>query len=169
MRIVERALNGLLVLEPRVFNDNRGVFFESFNENTFNTLIGEPVSFLQDNHSVSKINVVRGLHMQAPPFAQGKLVRVAHGKVFDVAVDVRKGSPTFGQYFGLELSAENNLMLWIPAGFAHGFSVLDDNSIFLYKCTNVYNKESELTLLYNDAALAIDWKVENAIISGNDR
>lgn len=158
----------MLVLEPRVFADSRGTFFESFNENAFKDLAGEEFSFVQDNHSVSKKNVIRGLHLQAPPFAQGKLVRVVSGCVYDVAVDIRTGSPTFGQYFGIELSAANNLMLWIPPGFAHGFSVMEENSVFLYKCTNIYHKQSEMTLMYNDASLGIDWKVENAIISEKD-
>jgi dTDP-4-dehydrorhamnose 3,5-epimerase len=169
MRVVERALDGLLVIEPRVFTDSRGVFFESFNQKGFNEIVGAPVEFLQDNHSVSHINVIRGLHLQAPPFEQGKLVRVAKGKVYDVAVDVRVGSPTYGKSFGLELSASNNLLLWIPPGFAHGFSVLENESVFLYKCTNVYNKNSEMTILYNDTDIDIDWKVNSAIVSDKDK
>ncbi len=169
MRIVENALNGLLVLEPRVFSDNRGIFFESFNQKVFSELIGAETSFVQDNHSVSSKNVIRGLHLQAPPFDQAKLVRVTQGKVYDVAVDVRKNSPTYGQWFGVELSAQNNLMLWIPEGFAHGFSVLEDNTVFLYKCTGVYHKNSEMTILYSDTKLNINWKVENAIVSEKDK
>lgn len=168
MKVVDKALNGLLVIEPRVFKDARGAFFELFNAAAFNEILGHSVEFLQDNHSISSRNVIRGLHLQAPPFAQGKLVRVAVGKVLDLAVDIRKGSPTFGQHFAVELSAENNLMMWIPPGFAHGFSVLEDDSVFLYKCTNIYNKDSEMTLLYNDPALNINWRVTNPVVSEKD-
>jgi len=168
MQVVEKALNGLLVIEPNVFNDERGSFFESFNQHKFNELIGEEISFVQDNHSISKRNVIRGLHLQAPPYAQGKLVRVSSGRVVDFAVDIRKSSPTFGKHFSVELSSENNLMMWIPAGFAHGFSVLEDQSVFLYKCSNIYHKDSEMTLLYNDADLQIDWKVNAPIVSSKD-
>lgn len=168
MRIVERALNGLLVIEPMVFTDSRGIFFESFNSKAFNDQIGIEVVFLQDNHSVSNANVIRGLHLQAPPHEQGKLVRVAKGSVYDIVVDVRINSTTYGQHFGVELNSKNNLMLWIPPGFAHGFSVLEEETIFLYKCTNVYNKSSEMTLLYNDKDLGIDWKVKTPIVSDKD-
>lgn len=169
MRVVEKTMNGLFVIEPTVYNDSRGQFFESFNYSLFNELIGSSVNFMQDNHSVSKLNVVRGLHLQESPFEQGKLVRVASGRVLDVVVDIRIGSPTFGQSYSVELSQKNNLMMWIPSGFAHGFSVLENNSIFLYKCTKVYNKNSEMTLLYNDADLKIDWRVNNPIISDKDK
>lgn len=168
MQVVERALNGLILIRPRVFTDNRGIFFESFNQQLFNEIVGEKVEFVQDNHSVSHLNVIRGLHLQAPPYAQGKLVRVVRGKVYDVAVDVRKGSPTYGQHYGVELSAENNFMFWVPPGFLHGFSVLEDNTVFLYKCSGVYNKEAERTVLYNDPLLNIDWKVKNGIVSEKD-
>lgn len=170
MQVLEKALNGVVLLQPQVFTDNRGCFFESFNQSAFNTLIAQNIEFTQDNHSVSLLNVVRGLHLQAPPFEQGKLVRVVKGKVYDVAVDIRKGSPTFGQHYGVELSAENNYMLWIPPGFAHGFSVLENDSVFLYKCTKGYNKDSERTLLFNDAMLGINWKVDpaKAIVSDKD-
>ena len=169
MHVVDKALSGLLVIEPNVFNDARGLFFESFNNNLFNEILGEEIFFQQDNHSVSNNNVIRGLHLQAPPFEQGKLVRVAQGKVYDVAVDIRIGSPTYGKFFGLELSSTNNLMLWIPKGFAHGFSVMENNTVFLYKCTNLYNKNSELTILHNDVELEIDWKVSSPIVSEKDR
>jgi dTDP-4-dehydrorhamnose 3,5-epimerase len=169
MRVLDKPFDQLIVLEPRVFNDNRGLFFESFNQGIINELIGQQISFFQDNHSVSKKNVIRGLHLQAPPFEQGKLVRVSYGSVYDVAVDVRIGSPTYGKFFGLELSSKNNLMLWIPPGFAHGFSVLEDDTVFLYKCTNVYHKESEQTLLFNDITIGIDWKVQNPVISDKDK
>jgi len=168
MQVVEKALDGLMLLQPRVFADNRGCFFESFNQGLFENITGQKHEFLQDNHSVSSFNVIRGLHLQAPPYEQGKLVRVVKGKVYDVAVDIRKGSPTYGQHYGVELSAENNLMLWIPPGFAHGFSVLENDTVFLYKCTKGYNKESERTLLYNDAELKIDWKVKTPIVSDKD-
>lgn len=168
MKVVEKIFGDLMVIEPRIFTDNRGVFFESFNHKLFSETVGKEVNFLQDNHSVSHINVIRGLHLQAPPFEQGKLVRVVKGKVYDVAVDIRKNSPTYGQHYGVELSAENNLMFWIPPGFAHGFSVLEDNTTFLYKCTNVYHKDSERTLLYNDPQLNINWKVKEAIVSEKD-
>ena len=168
MRVVEKALNEILVIEPKVFNDARGLFFESFNNNLFNEIVGKEINFSQDNHSLSSINVIRGLHLQAPPFEQGKLVRVSYGKVYDIVVDVRFGSSTYGQHFGVELNDENKLMLWIPPGFAHGFSVLQNNSVFLYKCTNSYNKTAEMTLLYNDPDLGIDWKVNSPIVSEKD-
>ncbi len=168
MRVVERILNGLVLLESKAFTDSRGLFFESFNQKLFDELIDEKINFIQDNHSSSIQNVIRGLHLQAPPFAQGKLVRVASGKVYDIAVDVRKSSPTYGKHFGIELSDQNNLMLWIPPGFAHGFSTLENNSIFLYKCTGYYNKSAEMTILHNDPDLMINWKVNNPVISDKD-
>lgn len=170
MQVLEKTLNGVLLLQPRVFADDRGCFFESFNQSAFNQLTGTSIEFSQDNHSVSLLHVIRGLHLQAPPFDQGKLVRVVKGKVYDVVVDIRKGSPTYGQHYGAELSAENNCMLWVPPGFAHGFSVLENNSVFLYKCTRPYHKDSERTLLFNDPELGIDWKldVNKAIVSEKD-
>lgn len=168
MQVVEKALDGLVLIQPRVFTDNRGCFFESFNLDIFQEITGQKQDFLQDNHSVSSLHVIRGLHLQAPPYEQGKLVRVVQGKVYDVAVDIRKGSPTYGQHYGVELSAENNLMLWIPPGFAHGFSVLENDTVFLYKCTKAYHKAAERTLLYSDPELKIDWKVKTAIVSEKD-
>jgi dTDP-4-dehydrorhamnose 3,5-epimerase len=159
---------GVWIIEPQVFSDTRGYFFESYQKEKFQKL-GIEVEFIQDNESMSQKNTVRGLHFQAPPFSQGKLVRVVQGKVYDVCVDIRKGSPTYGKYFGIELSAQNHLMLWIPEGFAHGFSVLEDNTIFQYKCTNVYHKESEGGILWNDPTLNIDWKVSQPIVSEKDQ
>jgi dTDP-4-dehydrorhamnose 3,5-epimerase len=168
MKIIDQPLSGIFVIEPAVFSDDRGYFFESFNQEKFNSLIGRSVNFVQDNQSLSSKNVVRGLHYQLPPFAQGKLVRVARGSVLDVAVDIRKGSPTFGQHFTLELNDRNHLMMFIPEGFAHGFSALEDHTTFLYKCTNYYHKASERAILYNDQSLNINWQVSNAIVSGKD-
>lgn len=169
MKIVDRALDGLLVIEPSVFDDSRGSFFESFNKRKFFDLTGVEVDFVQDNHSVSKKNVVRGLHLQSPSFAQGKLVRVVSGSAYDVAVDIRKNSPTYGKHFGVELSSANNLLFWIPVGFAHGFSAKEEGTVFLYKCTNWYDKNCEMTIFYNDEDLKIDWKVENPIVSEKDK
>lgn len=166
----EKELNieGLVIIETRKFNDSRGYFYESFNQAKYQELIGDSVTFLQDNISVSAKNVLRGLHFQNPPFAQGKLVSVVKGSVLDVAVDIRKDSKTYGQHQSIVLSAENGLQFWIPAGFAHGFLALEDETIFSYKCTNVYHPESEGSLIWNDVDLAIDWKIKNPIISEKD-
>lgn len=169
MKIIEEALNGILLIEPRVFSDDRGVFFESFNEETFERISGIRTNFLQDNHSVSRKNVIRGLHLQAPPFEQGKLVRVVRGAVLDVAVDIRKSSQTYGKYYMAALNEKNNYMMWIPPGFAHGFSVLENETVFLYKCTKGYSKESEMTVSYSDPEIGIDWKVINPIVSEKDK
>jgi dTDP-4-dehydrorhamnose 3,5-epimerase len=168
MKIIKTPIEGLLVIEPTVFGDERGYFFESFNKETFKKLTGKDVDFVQDNQSLSGKDIVRGLHFQNPPYAQGKLVRVIKGEVIDVAVDIRKDSPTYGKQFTINLSEENKKMLWIPEGFAHGFSSLKDDTIFSYKCTNYYNKESEGSILWNDESLNIDWGVENPIISKKD-
>lgn len=157
-----------MVIQPRVFFDDRGYFFESYNRDTFNKM-GIQEEFLQDNQSLSQKGAVRGLHFQAPPFAQGKLVRVTRGAVYDVIVDIRKDSPTYGQHFGIELNEENFTMLWIPVGFAHGFSTLRDNTLFQYKCTQVYDKASEGGLLWNDPELKIDWMTETPILSDKDQ
>ncbi len=149
-------IDGVLVLEPKVFGDARGFFFESFNARDFAQATGLDVTFVQDNHSKSGKGVLRGLHYQTQ-HAQGKLVRVAQGAVFDVAVDIRKGSPTFGKWFGLELSAENNKQLWIPAGLAHGFLVTSESAEFLYKTTDYYHPEFERSLLWNDASVGVEW------------
>jgi dTDP-4-dehydrorhamnose 3,5-epimerase len=160
-------MDGPLVIQPKVFADSRGYFFESYS-NTLLKHLGLDVNFVQDNQSLSQKGTVRGLHFQANPFAQGKLVRVVQGSVLDVAVDIRKGSPTYGQHYDILLTAENKTMFWVPPGFAHGFSVLEDNTIFLYKCTNLYHKDSEGGILWNDPQLNINWGVEQPIVSSKD-
>jgi len=157
MKATPTAIPDVLIIEPQVFGDERGFFFESFNQEKFNAAVGRQVDFVQDNHSKSSKGVLRGLHYQLPPFAQGKLVRVIQGEVFDVAVDIRESSPTFGKWVGEVLSAENKKQLWIPEGFAHGFLTLSDTAEFLYKTTAFYNKESERGLLWNELSIAIDW------------
>jgi dTDP-4-dehydrorhamnose 3,5-epimerase len=170
MKVTNCEIPGLLVIEPRVFEDDRGVFYETFNLKKFKEASGlASVDFYQDNESISKKNVLRGLHFQVPPYAQGKLVRVTSGKVLDVAVDIRKGSPTYGQYHIVELSAENKKIFWIPPGFAHGFVALEDETIFNYKCTDYYHPESERTIQWNDLDLAIKWGVKTPIISEKDQ
>ncbi|WP_215238354.1 dTDP-4-dehydrorhamnose 3,5-epimerase [Dyadobacter helix] len=166
MHIRETSISGLIEFTPRIFEDERGLFFESFNSASFEQY-GLPTNFVQDNQSFSKKGVVRGLHFQNAPFAQGKLVRVISGRVLDVAVDIRPESPTFGKYEVFELTGERNNMAYIPEGFAHGFAALED-SIFSYKCTNVYNKQSESGILWNDPSLNIDWGVANPIVSEKD-
>ena len=168
MKIHKTEFPGLLIIEPDVFGDQRGYFFESYNKLKFeaNDL---HLNFVQDNFSKSIKGTIRGLHFQIEPYAQGKLCQVIEGEVLDVAVDLRKNSPTFGKHFSINLSEENHLQLWIPVGFAHGFSVLSDDAIFHYKCTNFYNRESERILRYDDPDLGIDWKVENPIVSEKDR
>jgi dTDP-4-dehydrorhamnose 3,5-epimerase len=167
LKITKTPIEGLLIIEPQIFKDARGYFFESYNEAKFKEA-GIELNFVQDNQSLSQTGAVRGLHFQAPPFEQGKLVRVVQGAVMDVVVDIRKGSPTYGQNFSIELSAENQLMFFIPPGFAHGFETLLDQTIFLYKCTNVYNKASEGGLLWNDPALGINWQTNEPIVSEKD-
>ena len=160
MKVTPTALPDVLVIEPRVFGDDRGFFFESWNARTFSSA-GLEATFVQDNHSRSAHNVLRGLHYQIE-HAQGKLVRVCAGEVFDVAVDIRRSSPTFGRWVGVELSQDNKKMMWIPAGFAHGFLVLSDAAEFLYKTTDYWYAEHERTLLWNDPTLAIDWPLDGA-------
>ena len=155
-QVMQTPLAGVLVLEPKVFGDARGFFFESFNARDFEQATGLKETFVQDNHSKSAKGVLRGLHYQVQ-HAQGKLVRVTHGAVFDVAVDIRKDSPTFGQWFGLELSAENKKQIWIPAGLAHGFLVTTESAEFLYKTTDYYLPEFERSILWSDPAIGIDW------------
>ena len=157
MQITERKISGLLIIQPRVFGDERGFFFESFIEKAFNAATGNTLPFVQDNHSKSVKGVLRGLHYQLPPKAQGKLVRVVQGEVFDVAVDIRKDSPTYGQWVGEVLSAENKKQLWIPPGFAHGFLTLSDSAEFLYKTTDYWSPEHERAIIWNDATLNIEW------------
>jgi dTDP-4-dehydrorhamnose 3,5-epimerase len=168
MDIKSTPIEGLLIIEPQVFTDPRGYFYESYNKEKF-VAAGINIEFVQDNQSLSQKGIVRGLHFQAPPFDQGKLVRVIQGAVLDVAVDIRKNSPTYGQNFSIELSAQNRTMFYIPPGFAHGFETLDDNTIFLYKCTDVYNKQSEGGLLWNDPELGIKWQSSNPLISEKDK
>lgn len=158
MPFTETPIQGLVIYEPMVFEDSRGFFFESFNEKIFSRQ-GITGSFVQDNQSRSAFGVIRGLHYQLSPHAQSKLVRVLAGKILDVAVDIRKGSPTYGRHFAVELSAENKKQLYIPHGFAHGFSVLSETADVLYKCDAFYNKESEGGIRYNDPILQIDWKI----------
>jgi dTDP-4-dehydrorhamnose 3,5-epimerase len=169
MEAINTPIQGLLIIKPTVFSDERGAFFESFNLNEFQKVTNTNVTFIQDNISISKKNVVRGLHFQSPPYAQGKLVSVVKGSALDIAVDIRKNSPTYGQHFSIELSFENKLMFWIPEGFAHGFSALEDETIFSYKCTNYYNKTSEGSILYNDPLLNINWGVSQEILSEKDK
>jgi len=157
VKVIPTELPEVLILEPKVFGDERGFFMESYNREAFNEAVGYEVDFVQDNHSRSAHGVLRGLHYQLPPYAQGKLVRLTSGCVFDVAVDVRYGSPRFGRWVGLELSAEDKRQLWIPAGFAHGFLVLSDFADFLYKTTTHYNPAAERAIRWNDPQLAIRW------------
>ena len=157
MKVTATTLPGVLVLEPAVFRDDRGLFFESFNQHAFDEAVGQHVEFVQDNHSVSQRGVLRGLHYQLPPHAQGKLVRVVRGSAFDVVVDIRRGSPTFRRWLGVALDAESQRQVWIPAGFAHGFMALQDDTVFLYKTTAFYARESERSILWRDPDIAIDW------------
>jgi len=159
MKAIPTAIADVMVIEPRVFGDARGAFFESWNARTFAALVGREVPFVQDNHSASVRNVLRGLHYQVRQ-PQGKLVRVIAGEVFDVAVDLRRSSPTFGRWVGERLSADNRRMMWVPEGFAHGFVVLSERAEFLYKTTDYYAPEHERTLLWNDAAVGIEWPIE---------
>ncbi|MCH7373757.1 dTDP-4-dehydrorhamnose 3,5-epimerase [Aeromonas sp. MR16] len=157
MNVIKTAIPDVLIFEPKVFGDERGFFFESFNHKLFEEAVGYPVIFVQDNHSKSSQGVLRGLHYQLPPHAQGKLVRCVAGEVFDVAVDIRKSSPTFGQWVGVHLSGENKRQLWIPEGFAHGFVTLSETAEFLYKTTNYYAPSSDRGIKWNDETIAIEW------------
>jgi len=168
MQFERNEFEGVFIIKPRVFEDERGYFFESFNKNVFKEN-GLNVDFVQDNESLSQKNVLRGLHFQKPPFAQGKLIRVIQGSVLDVAVDIRKTSKTYGKHLKVELSAKNKTMIYIPTGFAHGFLTLEDNTIFSYKCTNFFNKESEDSLLWNDEGIGIDWGIKTPILSDKDK
>ncbi|MGY3944243.1 dTDP-4-dehydrorhamnose 3,5-epimerase [Aeromonas tecta] len=160
MNIIKTKIPDLFIIEPKVFGDERGFFFESFNQQQFESVIGRAVTFVQDNHSKSSRGVLRGLHYQLPPHAQGKLVRCVTGEVFDVAVDIRKSSPTFGQWVGVNLSAENKRQFWIPEGFAHGFVTLSDTAEFLYKTTAYYSPQCEASIRWNDIDIAIEWPLE---------
>ncbi len=164
MQVIATPLPGVLILEPTVFSDERGFFMESFNQRVLDAALGQAVTFVQDNHSRSKRNVLRGLHYQLGPHAQGKLVWVVRGSVFDVAVDIRKGSPTCGRWFGATLDATGHRQMWIPAGFAHGYLTLEDDTHFLYKATDYYEKECERSILWNDATLGIDWPLTGGAV-----
>jgi dTDP-4-dehydrorhamnose 3,5-epimerase len=157
MKVTPTAIEGVLILEPTVFGDTRGFFMESFNQKRFDEAVGQHVAFVQDNHSRSAKGVLRGLHFQRPPHAQGKLVRVTAGSVFDVAVDVRRSSPSFGRWVGVELSGDNHRQLWLPAGMAHGFVVTSDTADFLYKTTDFYAPQSEVSIRWNDPDIGIAW------------
>ena len=169
MNIIKTEVDGVVIIEPRVFGDARGYFFESYNARDFAAV--SDVTFVQDNESRSCYGVVRGLHFQKPPYAQAKLVRVVEGRVLDVAVDIRKGSPTYGRHVAAELSADNHRQFFIPQGFAHGFAVLSETAIFQYKCDNLYHPEAEGAIAWDDPTLAIDWQVptDNVLLSDKDR
>ena len=171
MKVTPTALDGVLILEPKVFGDERGFFLESFNQRVFDEAVGRRVEFVQDNHSRSQRGVLRGLHYQLPPHAQGKLVRVVSGAVFDVAVDMRRSSPTFGRWVGVELSAENQRQLWIPPGFAHGFLVVSETADFLYKTTGYYAAQAEAAVRWDDPVVGIDWGLGEKlpVLSAKDR
>ncbi|MDE6832274.1 MAG: dTDP-4-dehydrorhamnose 3,5-epimerase, partial [Muribaculaceae bacterium] len=170
MNIIKTEIEGVVILEPRVFSDDRGYFFESYSKKSFDNAIGHPVDFVQDNQSRSVKGVVRGLHFQRPPYAQAKLVRCVSGSVLDVAVDLRAGSPTYGQHIAVELTSDNHRMLFIPKGFAHGFSVLSDEAVFQYKCDEYYHPEAEGGISLLDPDLGIDWTTDlcKAILSPKD-
>jgi dTDP-4-dehydrorhamnose 3,5-epimerase len=168
MEIIKTQIPGLLIVKPQVFEDDRGYFFESYNREKF-VDAGITENFVQDNESKSQKGVLRGLHFQSPPFAQGKLVRVMKGSVLDVAVDIRKGSPTYGRWESIVLSEENKFMYWVPAGMAHGFLTLENNTVFFYKCTNNYNKNSEGSIRWDDPDLNINWGISDPILSGKDK
>ena len=169
MEVIKTAIEGLLIIKPRVFEDERGYFFESFSQRDFEQKVGK-VNFVQDNESMSSYGVMRGLHFQRPPYTQSKLVRCVKGAVLDVAVDIRKGSPTYGQHFAIELSEHNRLQFFIPHGFAHGFSVLTENAVFQYKCDNFYAPHADDGISILDTSLGIDWRIpiDSAFLSDKD-
>ena len=170
MEIIKTEIDGVVIIEPRVFNDERGYFYESFSQREFEEKVCH-TTFVQDNQSKSSYGVVRGLHFQKPPYTQSKLVRCIKGAVLDVAVDIRKGSPTFGKHVAVELTEENCRQLFIPRGFAHGFAVLSEDAVFQYKCDNYYNKESEGAIAWDDSLLNIDWKIsaDKVVLSEKDK
>ncbi|MBQ5911840.1 MAG: dTDP-4-dehydrorhamnose 3,5-epimerase [Bacteroidaceae bacterium] len=175
MEVIETKIPGVVILEPKIFGDARGYFFESFSQKEFDEKVaipnfGKTILFVQDNESMSSYGVMRGLHFQAPPFTQSKLVRCVKGAVLDVAVDIRKGSPTYGQYVAVELTEDNHLQFFVPRGFAHGFAVLSETAIFQYKCDNFYAPQADGGISIKDETLAIDWQIpiENAILSEKD-
>ncbi len=167
MKAENGSIEGILVIQPRIFRDARGYFFEVYHKGKFRQM-GLDIEFVQDNQSRSMRNTVRGLHYQVDPYAQGKLIRVLEGTIRDVSLDIRKGSSTFGKHFTIDITAESQTQLWIPPGFAHGFSVLSDTAVILYKCTALYSPEHERGILYNDPSLSIDWGVETPIVSEKD-
>lgn len=169
MNIIDTQIADVKIIEPKVFGDERGFFFESFNQQIFEAAIGRAVTFVQDNHSKSARGVLRGLHYQKSPHAQGKLVRCVQGEVFDVAVDIRQSSPSFGQWVGVILSAENKRQLWIPEGFAHGFVTLSDTAEFVYKTTDYYAPQADACIIWNDPTLAIDWPLTDPALSAKDQ
>lgn len=171
MNIIKTDIEGVFIVEPRVFGDARGYFFESYNERDFRDQSSIEVTFIQDNESCSSYGVVRGLHFQKPPYTQSKLVRVVEGTVLDVAVDIRKGSATYGQHVAVELSADNKRQLFLPKGMAHGFAVLSERAVFQYKCDEYYHPEAEGAIAWDDPTLAIDWKIERdrVLLSDKDR
>ena len=169
MEVIKTAIEGVIIIEPRLFKDSRGYFFESFSQREFEEKVAK-ITFVQDNESMSSYGVMRGLHFQRPPFTQSKLVRCVKGAVLDVAVDIRKGSPTYGQHVAVELTEDNHRQFFIPQGFAHGFAVLSETAVFQYKCDNFYHPEAEGAIAWNDPDLNIDWKIptEKAILSEKD-
>ena len=168
MKVTPLSIPDVLLIEPQVFGDDRGFFYESFNQNKFEAALGHKINFVQDNHSKSVKGVLRGLHYQLTPKAQGKLVRVIQGEVFDVAVDLRQSSPTFGKWVGEIISADNKKQLWIPEGFAHGFLTLSDTAEFLYKTTDFYSKDHECAIRWDDETIGIDWPVKKVSLSSKD-
>ena len=170
MEVIKTELDGVLILKPKIFNDARGYFFESYNKRQYEQAIGREVDFVQDNESASTRGVMRGLHFQRPPFTQAKLVRCVRGRVLDVAVDIRKGSPTFGRHVAVELSESNHLQFFIPRGFAHGFAVLSDEAVFQYKCDNYYEPSADGGISILDDSLGIDWQIpaQEALLSEKD-
>jgi dTDP-4-dehydrorhamnose 3,5-epimerase len=169
MNVIASSIPDVLIIEPKLFKDERGFFFESFNQNRFEDALGYKVNFVQDNHSKSVMGALRGLHYQLPPKAQGKLVRVIQGEVFDVAVDLRESSATFGKWIGEILSADNNKQMWIPEGFAHGFLTLSDTAEFLYKTTDFYSVEHERNIFWSDQTIGINWPIKNVSLSEKDK
>lgn len=170
MEVIKTDIEGVVIIEPRIFSDERGYFYESFSQREFEEKVCKTV-FVQDNQSKSSYGVLRGLHFQKPPYCQSKLVRCIKGAVLDVAVDIRKGSPTFGKYVAVELTEDNHRQFFVPRGFAHGFAVLSDEAVFQYKCDNFYNKESEGSVAWDDETLAIDWKIDlnKVLLSEKDK
>jgi dTDP-4-dehydrorhamnose 3,5-epimerase len=169
LKIEKTNFKDLLIIQPSVFADERGYFFESFNESKFRVETGLNITFVQDNQSMSSKGVLRGLHFQTPPKSQAKLIQVVKGAVLDVVVDLRINQPTFGQHYKILLTSDNKTQLFVPEGFAHGFAVLEDNTIFAYKCSNYYSKENDRSMLWSDPALKINWEIENPIVSEKDQ